>query len=267
MAKAFKSHTPDFKLLNFFSQFFGVDMMFKSKLIWKILTNYCLFACNICLIIFALVMDALYIYPSLCIQDSVAIAVDELALILGLLTSTSVYLQVLFHKKTVRRIGKRLQTVDSLFTKLNIRFSYHKFNIVINLSLFVILTLNLAAFVVLCVHYNLGSFVEIVLRFVTNFHPIFLVYLITLLDVYLCWLVRIKLCALSLLLSELCEFKDQVGNKSNWKVKLVQEKPKIFFTDLIKISEIYEILYETTGDLNSAFGWFSLTSIGILYGL
>lgn len=240
-------------------------MMFRPKLTLRTFSNYFLFVCNVCLIVLGFVIDALYpTIPLLCVRTPVSIAINELIQILGLLTSASVYLQVLFHKKTVACIGNRLKTADLLFSKLNIRFSYDKFNIVIKLSLVIICVFNLAVFAAFCVNYDLRKVVEIGLRFVTNFHPIFLVYLITLLNVYLCWLVRIKLCALSLILSELCEFKTIDDNKSAWKVKLVQEKPKMFFADLIKISEIFEILYETIGDLNSAFGWFSLTSIGNL---
>ncbi len=243
--------------------------MFKSKFKLKILINYFLFAANICFIICANVVDSSQstAYSMLCIQDSVPIAISKLIQILELIASASIYIQVLLHKKTVCRIEKHLQTVDLLFSKLNIRFSYQKYNIVIKLSLVITVILIMAVYTILCLHYGLVSAAEIILRFVTSFHPIILIYLMTLLDVYLCWLVRIKLCALSMLLSELCEFKHPDENISNWKVKFVQENPKMFFTDLIKISEIYEILYETIDKLNSAFGLFCLSSIGRHFGI
>lgn len=237
--------------------------MFKSKVKLKILTNYFFFVCNICVIILASTVDLSYSsYPILCIQKSVPVAISKLIQILGLITSTSIYFQVLLHKRTILSIEKLLRHADLLFSKLNVRFSYQKFNILIKVSLVLTFTLNFVVFAILCIHYGVVNADEIGLRLVTNIHPIILIYLITLLDVYLCWLVRIKLRALSLLLSELCEFQDTVEDKSNWKVNLVQENPKIFFTDLIKISEIYEILYEIIGELNSAFGLSCLSSIG-----
>lgn len=260
-----KNLTAEFNFLNYFSQLFGVDMMFKSTIKLKTFINYFIFVCNICVLILANSFDFSYsTHQLLCIQKSVPIAISKLIQILGLMTSISIYIQVLFHKNTILCIEKRLEAADLLFSKLNVRFSYQKYNILINITLVATIIFNLVVFAVLCIHYDVVNVEEIALRFVTNFHPLILVYLITLLDVYLCWLVRIKLRALTLLLSELCEFKDSVDEKSNWKVNLVQENPKIFFTDLIKISEIYEILYETIGELNSAFGLSCLTSIGKL---
>lgn len=268
MTNKSKNLTAEFNFLNYFSQLFGVDMMFKSKVKLKIFINYFIFVCNICVLILANSFDFSYsTHQLLCIQKSVPIAISKLIQILGLMTSISIYFQVLFHKRTILSIEKRLAAADLLLSKLNVRFSYQKFNILIKLSLVATIIFNLVVFAVLCIHYDVVNVDEIALRFVTNFYPLILVYLITLLDVYLCWLVRIKLRALSLLLSELCEFKDSAHEKSekfNWKVNLVQENPKIFFTDLIKISEIYEILYETIGELNSAFGLSCLTSIGKL---
>lgn len=263
MKKPSRNIATDFYFLNFFSQLFGVDMMFKSKVKLKILINYFFILCNICFVIVANAVDLSdSVYPLFCVQKSVPIAISKLVQILGLITSATVYFQVLFRSKTILLAEKRLQSADLLFSKLNVQFSYQKFNIVIKISLFVTFTLNFIVFSILCIHYDVVNVVEIGVRFVTNFHPIILIYLTTVLDVYICWLVRIKLRALSLLLSELCSFKDTVQDKSNWKVNLVQENPKIFFTDLIKISEIYEILYETIGDLNSAFGLSCLSSIG-----
>lgn len=258
-----KNLTAEFTFLNYFSLLFGVDMQFTSKVKLKILAKYSFFVANICFVILANAIDFNdSTLPLLSIQKSVPIAIAKLSQILGLMTSASIYLQVLFHKKTILSAEKLLRTADLLLSKLNVRFSYQKFNIVIKLSIVGTFMLNLLVFGILCIHYDVQNVDEIAVRFVTSFHPIILVYLTTLLDIYLCWLVRIKLCSLSLLLSELCEFENSVENRSNWKVKLVQENPKIFFTDLIKISEIYEILYETIGELNSAFGLSSLTSIG-----
>lgn len=262
MRKPSKKLSADFHFLNISSLLFGVDMMFKSKVKLKIAANYFFIFCNIGLVVLANAIDLTYEYRNLCIQKSVPIAISKLIQFLGVWTSTSIYFQVLTHKRTIMFTKKGLQAADLLFSKLNVRFSYKKFNVVIKLSLLVTFFLNLVVFATLCIHYGVVNVDEIGLRFVINFHPIILIYLITLLDVYLCWLVRIKLRALSMLLSDLCEFKEIVENKSKWKVNLVQENPKIFFTDLIKISEIYEILYETIGELNSAFGLSCLSSIG-----
>lgn len=240
--------------------------MFKSKVKLKIVANYMLIASNVCLVIFATAIDLSYSsYQQLCVQKSVPIAISKLIQLLGLISSTSIYFQVFFRRRIILSIQKRVQHADSLFSKLNVRFSYQKFNILIKVSLVLSFTLNFIVFAVLCIHYDVVNVDEIGLRLATNFHPIILIYLTTLLDAYLCWSIRIKLRALSLLLSELCEFQDTGEDKSNWKVNLVQENPKIFFTDLIKISEIYEILYETVGDLNTAFGLSCLSSIGTVY--
>lgn len=238
-------------------------MMCSSNVKLKIVAKYFFVLFNICLIIVANVLNFSYSSrPHWCIQKSVPIAISRLEQILGLLTTASIYLQVLYHKKTISSIDHSLRNSDLILSNLNVKFSYNKFNLLIKLSLVIIFILNFAVFAVLCIHYGIQSFEEVLLKFFVKYHSVILIYLMVMLVTYLCWLVRIRLRALKLLLSELCEFKDTVGDKSNWKVNLIQENPKIFFTDLIKISEIYEILYEIVGNLNSAFGLFCLCSIG-----
>lgn len=253
----------DFTFLKNVSLFFGVDMMSNSKVKLKIVTKYFFILCNICLIIVANVYNLSYSSrPHWCIQKSVPIAISRLEQILGLLTTALIYFQVLYHKKTIMSIVYKLRSSDLILSNLNVQFSYRKFNLLIKVFLVIAFTLILFVFAVLSIHYGIQSSEEVLLKFFVKFHPVILMYLMAMLDAYLCWLVRIKLRALKLLLSELCEFKDTVGDKSNWKVNLIQENPKIFFTDLIKISEIYEILYDIVGNLNSAFGLSCLCSIG-----
>ncbi|KAJ6634764.1 putative gustatory receptor 2a [Pseudolycoriella hygida] len=258
-----KKSGANFNFLNYFSLFFGVNMIFKSKVKLNTLMNYFFIACNICLVLLANSLDLYSPYSSLCMRKSVPLAIAELIQILGLIASASIYFQVLFRKKSVSSAVRRLRYSDTLFLKLNIRFSYNKLNVMMRLSVVFTIILNLVVFAILCYHYGLTNVDVIALRLITNFHPIVIVYLTTLLDTYLCWLVRIKLHALELLLSELSEFKDTYRAECNWKVKLVQENTKIFFTDLIKISEIYEVLYEIIGDLNAVFGLSCLSSIAL----
>lgn len=263
MEKKSKDLVVNFNLLNNVSLLFGVNMMCNSNAKFKILRKYFFVLCNICLIVGANTINLSdSSHPSLCIQKPVPIAIIKLKQILAFITFVSIYFQVLFHRSTISSTVNLLRKSDLIFSNLNVRFAYKKFNLVIKLSVLATFFINLGVFAVLCVNYGIESFEEIILQFVLNIYPIILIYLMLLLDVYICWLVRIKLSALRLLLSELCEFKDTIGDKSNWKVNLIQENPKIFFTDLIKISEIYEILYEIVGELNSAFGLFCLSSIG-----
>lgn len=257
-----------FHPLNVICILHGISLLnyfYRSKIHRIICNVYSGILAIVCLIVS--LYRLLYVAPRFSQSNAVAHSVLGIQQILNTIVILMIYYQVFSYKFDIRNVFQLISAIDREFLKLNIRFAYKSFGRKILFEVVFIVCFIYGSFVFFSVYYEVDDGNSLLLELFSFVIPILLVNLTLLTFVNFGWCINVKFKKLKLFLVDLCAIDSIVANDEIWKVKLIRETPRVFFVELKKIAEIYELLYEAVNRLNYVFGLSNLSSMGKLVGV
>lgn len=253
-----------FRPLYWICQLFGISIISMTT---NRTLKYCKFGysiINVCCLAGYTVYSVGYMPLKFGHQNAVSVSVHSMQQIIGLFVILFIYYQVIRYKTKIDKVFQILENIDGEFHQLNIKFNYKKFSRKILIeSIFVILFIY-GLFALLVRHYCVTDTGLIVFEYFLNIHPILLINLVLLTFINFCWVIRSKLKTMRRLLTDFSRIDDNARAETDqlWKVKFIQETPKIFIREIRIIANVFEMLFKTVNILNSVFGLSNLSTMG-----
>lgn len=258
-----------FRPLYWTCQLFGISVIsLTSNKVLRVL-KLCYSLINMCFMIGYTIYCIGFVPSKFGHQNAVSVSVQNMQQIMGITVLFFIYYQVILYKPKIDKIFNIFTKIDLEFQYLNIQFNYKKFERKIIIELIFAVLFIYGLFFVLMSHYELNYFDSIISEYIINIHPIFLIDIVLLTFINFCWHIKCKLTALKLLLVDLSRIdeKSMIERDKIWKIKFVQETPKLFIREIRIIAAIFEMLFKAVNILNNIFGFSNLMTMGEIFEL
>lgn len=258
-----------FRPLYWTCQLFGISVMsLASNKVFRVL-NLCYSLINMCFVIGYTIYCIGFVPSQFGHQNAVSVSVQNMQQIMGITVLFFIYYQVILYKSKIEKIFNIFTQIDLEFQLLNIRFNYKKFERKIIIELVFVVLFIYSLFFVLRSHYEINYLDSIISEYITNIHAIFLIDIVLLMFINFCWHIKCKLTTIKLLLLDLSGIDEtsMIERDEMWKIKFVQETPKLFIREIRIIATIFERLFKTVNILNNIFGFSNLMTMGELIEL